>query len=404
MNISIVIMLSTLYGNYSIAGKTAAISVISFAVGAPYIARLVDRYGQFRVLRFTLAIAGLTLLAMTFLALNRVNPIWVYLLAAISAASSGATGSMVRARWAYILDSPTQIRTAFAFEAALDEIAFMTGPVVATVLTTSVHLGAGLFFAVGCIFIGGYWYILLRSTEPPAAGKVANERTTSLLRLPAVVFLALTNIGAGLIFGIVDVATVAFATEHGSRESSGVILGVFAAGSFISALLYGARNWRIPQWKLYAIGVTMLAVGCSLFFLAHSTWALALIMFFTGFSISPTLTNVSAIISQVVDSKRLTEGFTWMTTAMNVGVALGAMMAGYLIDYGKSPLAFGAVVVCAWIMFFLMLAGLGVIRRADRASRPRLEEDHVTDAPDASGDAPSASDAPDASGDAPAAG
>ena len=45
VGISLILMVRQIYGSYSLAGLVSAVSVIFYAMGAPIVSRLVDRYG-----------------------------------------------------------------------------------------------------------------------------------------------------------------------------------------------------------------------------------------------------------------------------------------------------------------------------------------------------------------------
>ncbi|MDO5672718.1 MAG: MFS transporter [Actinomycetaceae bacterium] len=387
VGLSTILMLQILYDSYSLAGRAAGVNIVSYAVMAPYLARWTDKYGQAKVMRPCIAISGLALIALIVAAVNHA-PEWIILTAtAVSGGFSGSLGSMVRARWSHILDNPSHLRTAFAMEAGIDEVAFMTGPVLATGATTLIHPAAGLGLALFFIFGGGFWFMSQRQTEPPPrkpeppqdsqeetpeGKKPRKVRTRSVMLTPVMFVMGFVFIVGGALFGISDLSIVAFATEEGSRPSAGIILAVYATGSLISAFLYGAYPWRLSLWKLFAIGILLLAIGNSLFVFATSIPMLMIIVFLTGFSISPTTANVSAIVQQTVEPGRLTEGLTWMSTCMNVGVSVGSAIGGVVVDHGGSAAGFRTLIIAAWSTVFVMLLGLRVLKKADQDSRPRL--------------------------------
>ena len=57
--------------------------------------------------------------------------------------------------------------TAYAMEAAIDEIVFILGPILAAWLATSVHPVSQLFVPTMACGIGGTVFFSLRSTQPP---------------------------------------------------------------------------------------------------------------------------------------------------------------------------------------------------------------------------------------------
>lgn len=373
VGISQILMISTLYDSYALAGQVAAASVIAFAVCAPILARLVDAYGQARVMIPSITISGLALTGLIIAGVLRADPVWLYVFTMIGGATSGSLGSMVRSRWSGVVQNPAQLHTAFAMESTLDEVVFMVGPVLATVLTTHIHPTAGLVLTLVLLVSGGYWFLSQRDTEPkPSGTDSASAQTGSVMTQPVMLALALTYVGAGAMFGAIDVATVAFTDEFGLKQLSGVLLGIFAAGSMVAGLLYGAKTWRFELWKLFVVGVAALAFGVTAIGFATSIPVMAIVMFVTGFTISPTMINVNSMVQRAVPPRRLTEGLTWMSTAMNIGVSLGAALAGRSIDHSGSFGGFTVVIGASWVMVLVTIIAIPVLRAASKPRRHRL--------------------------------
>ena len=51
VGLGIVLMVSALYGSYGLAGRVSAVFVVVQALCSPQLAKLIDRYGQARVMR-----------------------------------------------------------------------------------------------------------------------------------------------------------------------------------------------------------------------------------------------------------------------------------------------------------------------------------------------------------------
>ena len=104
--------------------------------------RVLDHLGQSRVLPvvatvFALGIGGLIWVV------EAGGPIIVaYLCAALAGAAYPPIGSAVRARWSFVLAGrPVEVQTAYALESVIDEMIFIVGPTIATVLATQWHPG-----------------------------------------------------------------------------------------------------------------------------------------------------------------------------------------------------------------------------------------------------------------------
>jgi MFS family permease len=348
VGIGIVLAVSALYDSYGLAGRVSATYVIAAAVVTPQIARLVDRHGQARVMRPVLAVGATGLAVLVVATATVAPPPLLYVGAVLTGAGNGSFGSLVRSRWTTLLRAePGRLHTAYSLESAFDELVFVVGPVVTTFLATGVRPEAGLAVPLVLMVAGGLWFLSQRATEPPPHPADAPRPRGSVLRDPAMALLAVVFVAMGAIFGATDVSTVAFATEQGRRGAAGVVLAVFAAGSMIAGLLYGARHWSRSLGTRFAVGMGGLALGVSAFLLVGNLVALAAVMFVVGFAISPTIITGNALVQAIVPENRLTEGLAWVGTALNVGVSVGSSVAGSRIDAAGSHGGFVVVLVSA---------------------------------------------------------
>lgn len=375
VGIGIVLMVSEVYGSYGLAGRISAVQVITHAICSPLLSRLVDRRGQARVMRPALVVAALGIAGLIVPAVLEASPWFLYAAAVVTGASAGSVGALVRARWSYVLSDPRAVHTAYSLESAVDELVFVVGPVLATVLATGVHPTAGLVVPMVAVALGGAWFFGQRATEPPPSRREPGVRHPHVLRSGGMVVLAVVFVCMGAIFGATDVATVAFAEEQGSKGSAGLILAVFATGSMISGLGYGARHWTSPLWRRFALGMVALAVGVCLFLLATSLVLLAGVMFVVGFAIAPTLVNGNALVQQFVPRAQLTEGLTWVGTSLGVGVSFGASTAGAAIDANGSHGGFLVVVVAGAAAVVATLASIRALQAGSAAADRRLLAD-----------------------------
>ena len=395
VGISTILAVQDLYGSYSAAGAVSAANIVATAVGAPLLARLVDAHGQARVMAPALVASSASLLALAAAAQHRAAPWSLIALSALAGALSGSMGSLVRSRWTALLKSPDDIHTAFSLEAALDETAFMIGPVLATALCTTPALPvtSGWIAAMALQTGGGLWFLSQRATEPaphprrrrtarPGRGAVGRAQGPDapapashrpVLGHGAVASIVVIFLTSGAMFGANDVAVVAFATELGQKPAAGAALAAWAAGSFLAALAYGSRSWGWPLWKQLAAGALALALGASTFTVAPNLMVLSALYALTGLAIAPTITSGNNIIQVTVAPSQLTEGLAWVSTALNIGVSLGSMVAGRVLDASGSRGGYLLVAGFAWIGAAVTAGSLRVLRRARAHCRIPLE-------------------------------
>ena len=369
VSLGIVLLVSARTGSYGLAGGVSASYLVAGAAFAVLQARLVDRYGQGRVLSGAVVLFSVGLALMTF----AVQSGWPVPLPHLFAALAGATlpqiGSSVRARWSHVLADKRMLQTAFAFEAAVDESVFMIGPTLVTFLATAVHPTAGLTAAVVAAVAGTFALVSQRRTEPPPRS-TRRARGQGPMGWAVLGPLVVSAVALGVLFGAVEVSTVAFSQEQGNKALSGVVLAVFALGSLLSGLVTGALQIRASnaaryRWGLLALSVAMLPLP-----FVRGFPLLGLLLFVAGFTISPTLIASVAWVEETVPAGRLTEGIATLTTGLSAGVAPGAAVAGWVIDRYGASLSFW-VPVCAGLLGVVVAFGASVLPRfRARASSP----------------------------------
>lgn len=368
VGIGTVLMVQTLYGSYAMAGRVSAVLVVAQAIVAPQVARLVDRAGQRRVMLPLLVTTTVGLLGLVVAAVLGAPEWALWALAAVGGGAQGSYGSMVRARWSYLLEDPRRLHTAYSLESALDEVVFIVGPVLATMLATGVTPSAGLLVATVVGGLGAVWFLAQRATEPPVGppspgARVDPAASRSAILMPGMPVLAVVFVAMGVMFGSSDVATVAFAEQLGTKSAAGLVLASFALGSMLSGFAYGARHWLSPLSLRFAIGACALAAGVSLFLVVDGLVALGAVMFAAGFAIAPTLINGNALVQALVAPQQLTEGLAWVSTSLGVGVSVGSWLAGARIEAADAHAGFFVTVVAGWVCAALAVAALPTLRR-----------------------------------------
>ncbi|MDQ3735792.1 MAG: MFS transporter [Actinomycetota bacterium] len=361
-----VLLVAAETGRYGIAGAVAGVLALSFALISPQVARLVDRLGQARVLRPAVMVFGTAGVGFV-VAVELTAPVWTwFVLAAITGASGPNIGSMVRARWVNVLEDPTVRQTAFAFESVVDEIVFVIGPPLVTFLATAISPPVGFLTAIIIGLIGGMGFATLRSSEPPVARVRRRRGETRGVLTPALIAVTITYVAVGTVFGAMDVVVVAFADEQGQIGLSGVILAVYAAGSLIAGLAYGAVRWQRGLAGRFLLTSLAFAVASLGFLLVNSLMVLAGLAFLAGATIAPVLVSGLSLVESRLPRAALTEGLAWTTTGITVGVTLGASISGSVVDAIGAERAFVVQVVGALSAGVLAAIGYVVVRRSDR--------------------------------------
>ncbi|MEU0256742.1 MFS transporter [Streptomyces sp. NPDC006184] len=361
MGIGVVTMVSQLTGRYGLAGALSATIALSAAVLGPRISRLVDRHGQRRVLRpaTLVALAAATGL---LLAAHLRWPDWVLFVCAAGIGSVPSLGAMIRARWAALYRGTPKLHTAYSFESVVDEICFVVGPILSIGLCTAWFPEAGPLLAACFLAAGVFWLTAQRATEPEPH-PLERHAGGSALRSAGLRVLVATFVATGTIFGAVDVVTVAFAEERGHKAAASLVLALYAAGSGTAGAVFGLLRFTGAPERRWLLGVTAMAVSMIPLLLVGNLPLLAVALFVSGLSIAPTMITTMSLIEEHVPRAQLTEGMTWVSTGLAVGVALGSSLAGWVIDAAGARAGYGVPVVSGAVAVVVGFLGYRRLRR-----------------------------------------
>lgn len=353
--IGIVTMLTQSGGGYWLAGAVAATFTLTNAFAAPQISRLVDRHGQSRLLvpTTTVAVAAFALL---MLATHFDWPAWTLFASALAAAAMPSMPAMVRARWTEIFRDKPELNTAFAFESVADELVYIAGASLSVGLSVALFPEAGVLVSTLLLALGMTAFVLQRATEPKVrASEAVAHRPAILLRPVQLVTLALVFVGS--IFATAEVTTVALTRDLGQPGAASLVIGVYALGSFVVGLIMGALNLRFPLHRQLLVVLAVLLLTTLPLLLVGSVPALAAAIFLSGVAVSPTFITAFGLVERRVPPEVLTEGVTWVMTGIGIGMALGAFVAGWVVDSFGAQNGFWASVGAAVLALLVVALG-----------------------------------------------
>ena len=381
MGIGVVTMISQLTGRYGLAGGLSATIALAAAAIGPQISRLVDQYGQRRVLRPATLVA-LCAAAGLLLAAHFRWPDWVLFVCAAGIGSVPSLGAMIRARWAALYRGTPQLHTAYSFESVVDEVCFIFGPIISIGLSTAWFPEAGPLLAACFLAAGVFWLTAQRATEPAPHPREQHGGGTAL-RSPGLQVLVATFAATGAIFGAVDVVTGAFADERGHKAAASLVLALYAAGSCVAGVVFGLLHFAGAPARRWLLGVCAMGVSMIPLLLVGNLPLLAVALFVAGLSIAPTMITTMSLIEEHVPRTQLTEGMTWVSTGLAVGVALGSSVAGWVIDAAGAraasgvPAVSGAVAVAVGFLGYRRLSRPAPRRGGTVEQHSEREERHV---------------------------
>ncbi|NYE93780.1 MFS family permease [Psychromicrobium silvestre] len=144
----------------------------------------------------------------------------------------------------------------------------------------------------------------------------------------AVLAVLAASVGVGMTLTGTDVGIVAVLREHEQQSQIGIVFVFWCAASIVGGLIYGSLHRKInPLWLLAVMALLTVPMG-----FATETWALALLSIPAGLLCAPVLSASSEWVANLVPEERRGEAMGWYGSAITLGSAIGAPLAGAAID------------------------------------------------------------------------
>ena len=375
-SIALLVHAQQLTGSFAVAGAVSGAYAISGAVSAPVLGRAVDRCGQTRVL-----IAGATFTALalviTGLAPAGTPPAVLVALATAAGIATPPLGACVRTLLPAIVAEPSRLPALFAFESTALELTFVLGPPLALGLGALWSTGAALASAGLLMLVSTLAFAAQPTSRAWRPDRSAQRPRGGALRSPAILILALIELGCGVVFGATEVGVTAAAKALGSTATAGPVLGIWGLGSLFGGIAATRLGGGAQRAGGLILLLTALAVAHgALIFATGSVLAIGAVILLAGATIAPTAASIYAMVDRFAPAGNVTEAFSWALTAAYTGEALGAAVGGGLVQSAGAAAAFafvgaaGAVTVLVGVLGRRRLDGAGDEPLARAAAGP----------------------------------
>ena len=374
-SLALIFIVVAVSDSYAIAGALSATASVVIAFATPHWSRVADRIGQSSMLVRVIPVKVFAFCVFTILVLNEA-PVWTWFVSIIvTEAFSVNTGGLVRRRWLHVL-SPDKtstaedeqdrhlVNTAYSFEALMDEVVFILGPIIVTACATTIAPVAGIISGIIFLAVGVPLFVVQKNTEPPATPKREVDPHPAVIRNKRVQAVVVPTTLLGGFFGSIAIVTVAFAESRGQAGLSGVLLAIWAAGSAVAAIINGVIKWRLTSASRFLIFLFVLTILSIPMLFVHSIPWLAVALFFNGFAIAPLVINAYGVAEGAVPPEQITETLTWVVAGMPMGGAISSALSGQIIDrFGADiaywvPLGFMIAACAATLPYFQTYKGL----------------------------------------------
>jgi hypothetical protein len=318
------------------------------AVLAPARTRWVHRRGATLVLPI-LAVGYALVLVVVALAGARLGatPVALPALCALAGCLTPPLGPTTRAMWSAVAPHPDLLRRAYSLDAAVDEVLFTLGPVVAGFAVALAGRGTGVLLTAGLALVGtlGVAASPLVRRMPPAPVHRAGGRPSTPLRAPGFARLLTVMFGVGIALGGVELVAVG---SGGHGASAGTLVATVALGGAIGSVAYGRRTWRRALGA--QLGVLCAALTCALLVAVATTASPALLplaLFLSGLAIAPALVVGYGLADRLTDRPGHPEAGALVNTANNLGTSLGTAATALVLDHVGVPVALLIVAAAA---------------------------------------------------------
>jgi len=358
--------------SYTVVGLLVAGHQLGVAVGSPLQGRAADRLGHARVL----IPDGVAYLVGTVLLVVGMQRGWaVPVLVAtvfVTGLANPPTTACSRAAMGTILQTGAQRQAGFAISSSSVELGFIVGPLATVALAQGIGPGVAVIAAGAAALIGALVYSSSDAARRPpvtaapvahsgahAAGSVLGG--LGALRAPGLGTIVIAFLFIAASFGTFDLYIASVTEEMGMPGAAGTMIAVFALGSLVGGLYYGARIWpgtlasRLRAFVLL-LGVTMLLLP----FVPARLLLIGLTLMIAGAFTGPMNISGFHLIDELAPEGQRTEAQAWTQASIYLGSALGGAMAGIVIDLTGTRTAM-VVGACS-----LMIAAALLARRPDR--------------------------------------
>jgi MFS family permease len=363
--LAIVLFLRERSGSYAAAGVVSAAFALGGGAGAPLAGRLVDRFGQGRVLVPLALVHAGGLAALVGLVLLDAPIVVLVLVAVVAGLAIPPISATLRPLWGPMLrDEPDLLPTAYALDSVLIEFVFVFGPLITAAATALLSPAAALGVACALI-VGGT--IAFTASPPSRAWRPdpvpGGHGALGALRSPGLRTLVAATLPVGFCFGAMEVTLPAFSEDMATRAWAGVLLSVWSLGSAAGGIVYGALVGSVSLGRTYVRLAAVLPLTFLPLAASPSIWVMPPLCVLAGVAIAPLLASGNQLVGDVAPPGALTEAYTWPITALVIGLSAGNAVAGVLVEAADWRVSFLVGAGCAAIgsaLAFARRATLGL--------------------------------------------
>ncbi len=348
--ITFAIHLEHIYHNYTVAGLAIGAATLGGALSSPILGRWMALVGIRPVVVFTSLIASVCYILIGFVPISSSFAIGVSLVLGLAMPPIQPAARTV---YPTLVKEEAQRNTLFSVDAILQEIIWILGPVLATVLIATTNTLVPMAVMAVVQLVGGLWFALLPMVHGAPIPR-STKRMGSVLRSKLVkVMIAINLLFVGS-FSALEIGAVAAV----GQAEAGFVIAMLSIGSVLGGLAFGHRA-RSPLALSKQLAVVLLG-DLLIFFNATDPIWLGVCLFISGIGVATAFATMASIIGKAVSLDDSTEVYGWIGSGQNIGYGAGAAIAGIVVDTINSTTSFAFAAGLDMVALFVAIAAVSI--------------------------------------------
>jgi MFS family permease len=323
-------------GSYGLGAALSGLMMLTSGLSALWRGRKLDRTELRRGIVGELVVAAGAYLALGVLVHVRAPVPAVAAVVVLAAVASSAVMAGYRSFLPDVVP-PDLLGSAYAADAVLLEVAFVTGPAVAGGLALLVG-PAGVLVSMGGLALVAAWLAMARLPERHPISVAAGDAPPPWSD-PHAVANYLVTFAVGAMVGLLEAGFAPFADMLGSEGGvAGLLSAAYALGSGLGGVMFAGRiSDRPDRGRAALILVVVLALLMLPIAAAPALPLLLCLLVLGGLPFATANAAGARYLQERVHPARVTEGFALATTAVLLGVAAGNGVASLVLGVEGSP-------------------------------------------------------------------
>jgi MFS family permease len=348
--ITFAIHLQNKYQNYTVAGLAIGASTLGGALAGPVLGRWMAVVGIKPVVVVTSFLASICFLLVGFAPVSEPLVIGISLVLGMVLPPIQPAARTV---YPTLVTSEAQRNTLYSVDAILQEVIWILGPVLATVMIATTNTLVPIVAMAAVQLIGGLWFGLLKQVRDAPIPR-SKKRLGSVLRSRLVRVLIIINLLFVGSFSALEIGAVAAV----GQAEAGFVIAMLSIGSVVGGLAFGHRA-RSPLALSKQLAVVLIG-DLLIFFNATDPIWLSICLFISGIGVATAFATMGAVIGKSVKLDESTEVYGWIGSGQNIGYGAGAAVAGLVVDRLNSTTSFGVAAGLDLVALLVALAAVSI--------------------------------------------